>query len=623
MASAKLSRFLRSIARGMAAEALRDQCDRELVARFLAGQEEAVFEVFVRRHGPMVYRVCWRVLQHSQDAEDAFQATFLLLAQKLRTVRNRDSLASWLHGVAHRVALKAKAQVATRRQHEQQASIYQAVPPDDVMWRELRLVLDAELAQLPEKWRLPLVLCYLEGRTQDEAAGQLGWSKSTLVRRLDDARTALGRRLTRKGVVWPAALSAVLLSDCVGSATLPSGLIGSTGEAAACVAAGKTAAAGLISAKAAALTRGIMKAMLFTQLKIAMVALLSVGFVVAGVTALSTPGLEPRQRTAPFVGTPEKPKSKAKAKPRLQAEAKAHEDTVMCAVVAPDGKTVVTGGADNRISVLELATGKVLATLKGHEGPIRSVIFFPDGKTFASASEDHTVRLWDIHACKEIGSLPVGRRVYNLAISPDGSKLATATGDWTRQDGIERPGQVYIWDVATRKQEMTLPDHDPTVWSVAFSPDGKLLGSVQDRENVQLWDLTAGKVIDVLKHPTQIRPIAFSPDGKTLATGLRSGEVRLWDVGASIQMRQDVRAHEAQIFSLRFSPDGKRLATASEDETAKLWNVDGPAITEAATLKGHQGQVWFAVFSPDGKTLITGGKDQTVRIWDVSPVASK
>jgi DNA-directed RNA polymerase specialized sigma24 family protein len=109
----------------MVAETLADQSDRQLVEQFLAGRGEAVFEAILRRHGAMVYRVCWRVLQHHQDAEDSFQATFLVLAQKLRTVRKRASLASWLHGVVHRVALRAKAGAATRRRHEAQASVCQ------------------------------------------------------------------------------------------------------------------------------------------------------------------------------------------------------------------------------------------------------------------------------------------------------------------------------------------------------------------------------------------------------------------------------------------------------------------------------------------------------------------
>src|SRR5215471_8031260 len=210
MATASMNAFLCRLTRGMVAETLREQSDRQLVERLLAGRDEAAFEAIVRRHGPMVYRVGWRVLQQEQDAEDAFQATFLILAQRLRTVRRHASLASWLHGTAHRVALKARAQAATRRRHEQKARA-EKFPPEEVPRRELRAVLDAELERLPEKWRLPLVLCYLEGHTQDEAARHLGLSPRTLRRRLEEAKAALGRSLGRRSVGWPAALSAVLL----------------------------------------------------------------------------------------------------------------------------------------------------------------------------------------------------------------------------------------------------------------------------------------------------------------------------------------------------------------------------------------------------------------------------
>src|SRR5215470_2538841 len=131
MATANVSAFLGRLTRGMVAATLADQSDRQLVEQFLAGRDEAVFETIVRRHGAMVYRVCWRVLQQEQDAEDAFQATFLILAQRLRTVRRHASLASWLHGTAHRVALKARAQAATRRRHEQKAGA-EKFPPEEV-----------------------------------------------------------------------------------------------------------------------------------------------------------------------------------------------------------------------------------------------------------------------------------------------------------------------------------------------------------------------------------------------------------------------------------------------------------------------------------------------------------
>src|SRR6516162_1535379 len=242
MPTTTISGFLRRLTRGMAAETLTDRPDHEIIQGFLARADEALFEVLVRRHGPMVYRVCWRVLHHCQNTEDAFQATFLVLAQKLRSVRKRDSLASWLHGVAHRVALKVKDQTAKRNRHERGAAVMEAVPPDDITWKEFHTALDAELTRLPEHLRLPLILCYLEGRTQEEAASQLGWSKSTLLRRLEEARDALGRRLKGRGLVWSAALGAILLSDCIAAASPASRLVGSTIEAAVSVAAGNTMA---------------------------------------------------------------------------------------------------------------------------------------------------------------------------------------------------------------------------------------------------------------------------------------------------------------------------------------------------------------------------------------------
>ena len=317
MGTAKTSDFLRRLTRGMVAETLADQSDRQLVEQFLAGRGEAVFEAILRRHGAMVYRVCWRVLQHHQDAEDAFQATFLVLAQRLRTVRKHASLASWLHGVAHRLALRAKAGAATRRRHEAQASVCQTMPPDDGSWGEVRAVLDAELAALPEKWRLPLVLCYLEGRTQDEAAAQIGWSPRTLRRRLEEARTGLGRRLSRRGVAWSAALSAVLLSDAVASAALAPGLLDSTIKAASLFAAGQTAAAGLVSAKAAALTEGVLKTMFLTKLKTLTAGVFVLAAVGSGGSSLLIPTLAPERAYAARQVVKEKPPTDKK-QPQLE-----------------------------------------------------------------------------------------------------------------------------------------------------------------------------------------------------------------------------------------------------------------------------------------------------------------
>lgn len=286
MDAADLSDFLRRLTCGMAAEMLADESDRQLVERSLAAQDEAAFRAIIQRHGAMVYRVCRRVLQHSQDAEDAFQTTFLILARKLRTLRKHASLASWLHGVAYRVALKAKAQAAARRRHEYQAARPDILPPDEVSWRELCSALDFELNRLPKRWRLPLILCYLEGRTQDESARLLAWSKSTLRRRLQEARDALCRRLKGRGIVGSAALSAVLVSDCLASAAPTLGLIASTVDVAVEVAAGKKVATAA-SATVAALTEGVLRTMFLTKLKMVTALLFCISLVTVGVGKVS------------------------------------------------------------------------------------------------------------------------------------------------------------------------------------------------------------------------------------------------------------------------------------------------------------------------------------------------
>jgi RNA polymerase sigma factor (sigma-70 family) len=335
MATANLTTFFRRLTRSVAAETLGEETDRKLVERLLTNRDDAAFEALARRHGSMVYRVCWRILQHGQDAEDAFQATFLLLARKLGTVRKHESLASWLHGVAHRAALKAKAQAATRRHHERKAATLEVAPSEDLFWNELRTVLDAELAGLPEKWRLPLILCYLEGRTQDEAAGQLKWSKSTMRRRLEEAREALGRRLTRRGVALSAALSVPLLSDCMASAAISPKLLVATVDASVRIAAGKSVL-GIVSPKVTALTEGVLKTMLLTKFKIATAALILAMAGLGAAVILAQPAAEPavtkpsveekppqQPADAPAAGKKEPAPNQSKGPERPAAEPKA------------------------------------------------------------------------------------------------------------------------------------------------------------------------------------------------------------------------------------------------------------------------------------------------------------
>src|SRR5262245_28043277 len=174
-------------------------CDAQFLERFASHRDEAAFAALVRRHGPMVLGVCRRVLRHADDAEDAFQATFLVLAQKAATIRKRPALGSWLYGVALRVARKAR---SGRRPPPGPEGLPMTAPDASTALTvaELQSGIDEELGRLPERCRAPLVLCYLQGQTQDEAARQLGWSKATLRRRLGRGRELLRLRLARRGL---------------------------------------------------------------------------------------------------------------------------------------------------------------------------------------------------------------------------------------------------------------------------------------------------------------------------------------------------------------------------------------------------------------------------------------
>jgi RNA polymerase sigma factor (sigma-70 family) len=236
--------------------------DGQLLERFLTTKDEAAFETLVRRHGPMVLGVCRRVLGHLHDAEDAFQATFLVLARRAGSVRRCGSLGNFLYGVAHRTALQARRAALRRRAHEAKA-MPRPQTPDDA-WDGLREALDLELQRLPEKYRSAVVLCDLEGRPRKEAARQLGLPESTLASRLATARRTLARRLTRRGLTLSGGALAAALAQKA-SAAVPAVLVSSTVEVAAAVAAGSMAAA---ATPAAALMNEVHKAMLISKLKV-------------------------------------------------------------------------------------------------------------------------------------------------------------------------------------------------------------------------------------------------------------------------------------------------------------------------------------------------------------------
>ncbi len=256
--------------------------DCALLERFLSRRDEAAFEALVRRHGPMVLGVCRRQLPHPQDAEDAFQATFLVLVRKAAGIARRELLGNWLYGVAFQTARAARAAADRRRAKEAKAMPRQpAAGPDERP--EWGPVLDEELSRLPDKYRLPVLLCHLQGQSRQEAARALGLAEGTLSSRLARARTLLGRRLARRGLALSGGALAAALGTESTAAPLPPALVVST------VQAGTQALAGAaISASVATLAEKVVKAMWLSKLTLTFVAVLAGGVLALGVGAFAS-----------------------------------------------------------------------------------------------------------------------------------------------------------------------------------------------------------------------------------------------------------------------------------------------------------------------------------------------
>jgi RNA polymerase sigma factor (sigma-70 family) len=642
--------------------------DGQLLERFRTYRDEAAVEVLVRRYGPLVFGVCRRVLGNAHAAEDAFQATFLVLVRKASTLDRVRSLGSWLYTVAYRLALRARANAARRRVRETEAARRRPETDDPAAPSDLAVALEEELHRLPEKHRVPLVLCYLEGKTNEQAAQALGCPSGSMSRRLAQARDVLLERLRGRGLVCPAAGLAAVLAAETAPAAVPLPLVHETARAASWFAAegGTTAAS---SAQAVTLAKGVLKAMLVHKLKLAAGLLLSVCLLAAGTTVLvraaahaEPPAPQARNDKRPAGPGGETQPGEAPlplgAVNRLGSTRLRHGDGILFAAYTPDGKALLTAGRDRTIRLWDLTTHRELRRFdRGEAGeedepeaPAASQVDMDrrmlgtlgmdfqaalsrDGKVVA-ANRGGTVLLWEVTTGKKLREIKTGQHaVAQLVFSADGKSLLA----------LDHERAVGIWEVESGRRLKHIAgkpaDSGDTGQMAAVSPGLKYL-AWQHAEmptqsvSIKLLDLASGEELPAIKAPLGgAFGLVFSADDTKLAWSGFLGGVVVWDVAARKELRQLGTGLNEPGTALAFSPDGHVLALSRANATVEFWDIrtgkqirrigEPPAEKGAAglmvLLAGFGSMARSALaFSPDGGRLAVSLGGPVIRQFDTA-----
>jgi RNA polymerase sigma factor (sigma-70 family) len=557
--------------------------DAELLAHFCAAREGEAFAELVRRHGPMVLGVGLRLLGNRADAEDLFQNVIIALARQACSIRGA-SIGAWLHRVTVRLAGRALARCRSTPVSDVPIPATDADPFADAAWREVRRLLDEELNRLPERLRAPLVLCYLEALTRDEAARRLGWPLRTLERRLHQARGVLHERLVRRGVTSAALAVAALASEGL-RAEVPDTVAQATLQAA-------------LHVPRAAWALGAMSA----PILIGATALLGLGAVVV-IGLLSA--------AAPSAADPAQPKE-SKSTPAATARAEVPD------VALPEG-----------------ALRRFGALAWRQNGGISEGILSADGKTFVTVGQG-SVAVWDTATGRRrhffrSQDLPHFFEPGTATISPDSKHLVLLV-----RHGVE----ARLYDLATGEESRTFGQRPPAqpganengidYRSIRFAPNGKelLLG---DMKKVVVYDAADGKELRTFSIPGRI--IADSADGKLLAVhGPEAiAVVAICDATTGKELRKldgELIDPGANSWAIRaaFSADGSMLATlANFKPEVCVWETatgkKKGTFTRAKPKENDWGddeRLGAVGFSADGKTLLAGGFVVSgIRRWDL------
>jgi RNA polymerase sigma factor (sigma-70 family) len=671
MTSAPIAEVLRYIRVVAGSENGGDESDPELLRRFVDHRDEGAFAALLERHGPLVLGVCRRVLGDPHAAEDAFQATFLILARKANSICKQESLAAWLHRVALNLARTAVAGTARRRTHERQAALRtQPARTDDFALVDWQPLLHEEVDRLPQKYRTPVVLCYFEGKTHAEAARALGWPLGTVKGRLARARDLLRARLARRGITLSAACFAAILTPDV-QATVPAALPVSTLKAVLLLWSGEDAR-DVVSPRVAALVEGADRGS-FGGTRTAWAALvMGLGLVAAGLALAPYPtrALPPPAAQQTNTPKPDRVGMDLQGDP-LPEGALARLGTVRwrrpvdlwsgvfapdgklvdtkplpagatpalsSGAFSPDGKLLATGGF-GEVCFWEIATGRLLrraaARLPGvwaqvPPQEVSSVAFAPDGKTVAAITAGWVLR-YEVASGKRLAAPPhpviappmgEGRREKGsfvfVSFVPGVGKLVLGTGC----------GFVTLWDATTTTavREWSVGRQAPgsrRAWTYALSPDGKALFA-SDRRSVwwldpqtlkelkKVYELKVPGGIPLGEEEDSISRVACSPGGKLLAIR-ETATVRLLDPSSG----KSLRTLGDSVCDFAFSSDDKRLATL-DNSHVRVWDITTGKLLRAFPVSYHDA---FLAFAPDGRVLAVANR-RTVCLWDVTTGAA-